>query len=306
MNFLLTADESAGLQAFRLLQKSPHVISGVATPAGHHALRENAAQMNIPILEPENLTDPKFANWIRKNKIDVLLNVHLLYIIHPEILRALAFDAFNLHTGRLPEYAGLNAPSWAIYNREERHGVTLHRIEEGIDTGSIAYSSTFPIHSDDTGLTLSMRSVNEGLPLISKLLKALEKDPHSIPAIKQDFKNRHYYEKNEIPQNGYLNWSLPAVEIDAFIRACNYKPFKSPWGFPLTKYENSEIGIVSSILTEDSCKNVTPGTIGHSMNGMTPVATSDHWLLIKKCHLNDKTISADRLLQPGNGFKIES
>jgi len=148
-----------------------------------------------------------------------------------------------------------------------------------------------------------MRSVTEGLQLISNLLEALVKDPRSIPIIEQDFKNRHYYGKNEIPQNGYLNWSLPAVEIDAFIRACNYKPFKSPWGFPLTKYKNSEIGILSSVLTEDSCKNVTPGTIGQSINGMAPVATSDHWLLIKKCHLNDKTISADKLLQPGKVLK---
>src|SRR6056297_2152461 len=212
MNFLLAADESAGLHALHLLQKSSHNLSGVITPANNSALQKNLLKTETPILAPKNLTDPNFSNWILKNKIDVLLNVHLLYIIHPEILKSLALDAFNLHTGRLPEYAGLNAPSWAIYNRAERHGVTLHRIEEDIDTGSIAYSSTFPIHSDDTGLTLSIRSVNEGLQLISKLLETLEKDPHSIPAIKQDFKNRHYYGRNEVPQNGYLNWSLPAVE----------------------------------------------------------------------------------------------
>jgi methionyl-tRNA formyltransferase len=259
--------------------------------------------MNIPVLEPTNLTDPKFASWIRKNKVDVLLNVYLLYIIHPEILKALRFDAFNLHPGRLPEYAGLNAPSWAIYNRETKHSVTLHRIKQDIDTGSIAYSAIFPIHSDDTGLTLSMRSVNEGLILISNFLETLKNDPHSVPAIEQNSKNRHYYGKNEIPQNGYLNWSLPATEIDAFIRACNYRPFESPWGSPLTKYENSKIGIISSVLTQDPCQNVSPGTVGPTTDGMVPVATSDYWLLIKKCYLNDRTISAERLLQPGKILK---
>lgn len=303
MNILLAADESAGLQAFHLLQKSSHSISGVITLASHHALRKSAAQMNISVLEPPNLTDPKFASWIRKNKVDVLLNVHLLYIIHPEILNALAFEAFNLHLGSLPEYAGLNSPSWAIYNREKEHGVSLHRIEEGIDTGSIAYSSTFPIHSDDTGLTLSMRSVSEGLLLISNLLETLEKDPYSIPVVEQDFENRHYYGKNNIPQNGYLDWSLSSAKIDAFIRACNYQPFKSPWGFPLTRYEKSEIGIISSVLTENSCQNVTPGTVGHPTDDKLPVATSDNWLLIKKCYLHDKAISADKLLQPGKILK---
>ena len=303
MNILLAIDESAGVQAFHLLQKSPQNISGVATPASHPTLRKNATQMDIPVLEPTNLTDPKFASWIRKNKVDVLLNVHLLYIIHPEILQALAFDAYNLHLGSLPEYAGLNSPSWAIYNREKEHSVSLHRIEEGIDTGSIAYSSTFPIHSDDTGLTLSMRSVSEGLLLISNLLETLEKDPYSIPVVEQDFKNRHYYKKKKIPQNGYLNWSLPSADIDAFIRACNYQPFKSPWGFPLTIYENSEIGIISSVLTGDSCENLAPGTVGPSANGMASVATSDYWLLIKKCYLNDKIIHAEELLQPGKILK---
>jgi len=58
------------------------------------------------------------------------------------VLGVPARGAWNLHPGPLPRYAGLNAPSWAIYRGEQRHGVTVHRMDRGIDTGDIAYQET--------------------------------------------------------------------------------------------------------------------------------------------------------------------
>ena len=63
--------------------------------------------------------------------------------------------SFNLHPGPLPEYAGLNVPSWAIYEGERSHGVTLHWMDEGIDTGPIVWQERFDDRLDDTGLALS-------------------------------------------------------------------------------------------------------------------------------------------------------
>ena len=62
----------------------------------------------------------------------------------------------NLHPGPLPQYAGLNVPSWAIYNGEVTHGVSLHRMDSGIDTGPIAYQASVLIGPRDTGLSLSV------------------------------------------------------------------------------------------------------------------------------------------------------
>ena len=67
------------------------------------------------------------------------MNVHSLFLIHPWS-SAPTIGSFNLHPGPLPEYAGLNVPSWAIYEGEKRsHGVTVHWMDEGVDTGPIAW-----------------------------------------------------------------------------------------------------------------------------------------------------------------------
>ena len=73
---------------------------------------------------------------MREQGVDLLLNVHSLYLIaRRTVVAAPRIGSFNLHPGPLPEYAGLNTPSWAIYNGEREHGVTVHWMEPGVDTG---------------------------------------------------------------------------------------------------------------------------------------------------------------------------
>src|SRR5690554_3507583 len=108
MNILLTADEAAGLQTLRLLLKSRHHIRGVVTSRANRAIRKLAEENHLSLPDPSLLCNPSFAGWLRRENVDVLLNVHLLRIIHPDVITALRVGAFNLHPGPLPAYAGLN------------------------------------------------------------------------------------------------------------------------------------------------------------------------------------------------------
>jgi len=290
MNILLTANESAGLNAFRIVNESGHDIIAVATPIENTAIRIMAQKKGIPVIDPIYLKDPLFAEWISKNKVDVLLNVHLLYIIHPCILNEVSFGAFNLHPGPLPKYAGLNAPSWAIHNGETEHGVTLHWLEPGIDTGPIAYKSVIPVHDHDTGLSVSTRSSKDEVELIKRLMEDCKTAPASIPKQPQDMLSRHYYGKNDRPNNGIINWDTPSVEIDRFIRASNYAPFQSPWGVPRTWYKKAEVEVYSIKCTPDKSEEM-PGTIGASENGMVTVATADYQVQLTSCSVQGEIIS---------------
>ena len=62
----------------------------------------------------------------------------------------------------------------------------------------------------------------------------------------QDLSKRHYYGK-QVPGDGWLDWSRPARSIFNFIRACDYSPFRSPWGFPKARLDGDEIGIIKAI-----------------------------------------------------------
>ncbi|MEX2347258.1 MAG: formyltransferase family protein [Balneolaceae bacterium] len=302
MNILLTADEAAGLRAFRLLNGSSHRVTAVITPEENSAIRNMASQFSIPVSEPENLTDPAFADRIRADNIDVLLNVHLLNIIHPEIINAVSVGGFNLHPGPLPGYAGLNAPSWAIYNRETEYGVTLHWLETGIDTGDIAYQKPVSPDPGDTGLSLSLKCAATGMKLISELLGDLSTGYSAIPRIPQDLSGRRYFQKRDLPQKGRIDWTRTSAEIDAFIRACHYSPFKSPWGFPKTTFNGMDINILSVKLTGDPCGE-KPGSIHCNGDEFVRVATSDHWLVINKCSIKDKHVPASTVFNHGDILK---
>src|ERR1043165_3348965 len=89
-----------------------------------------------------NIKDPFFPAAVRAGRIDILINVHSLHIIPVEVLRAVRIGAFNMHPGPLPQYAGLNTVSWAIYEGETSYGVTVHWIAADVDAGNIAYKAT--------------------------------------------------------------------------------------------------------------------------------------------------------------------
>jgi methionyl-tRNA formyltransferase len=129
---------------------------------------------------------------LRERDVDILLNLHSLVVLGADVVAALRVGSFNLNPGPLPEYAGLNAPSWAIYRGESRHAVSLHWMDAGIDSGPIAYESSFEIDDSDTGLSLTaqVRSQRRSAGSAARRRRRARPDPSSIPARAQDLGRR--------------------------------------------------------------------------------------------------------------------
>ncbi len=301
MNILLIAEESAGIQTLRLLADSHHTLKSVLcdTSKKGTSVASIATKNGFNIQPAALVKDPSFAGWLLDNNIDMLLNVHSLFVICPEVIEAVKFGAFNLHPGPLPNYSGLNAPSWAIYNLEKEHRVTLHQIENSIDSGDIIDEAKFPISTTETGLSLSAKCVKHGLQLIRTFLDRVQSNPGSITRSKQDLSLRTYYSAKRIPNAGRIQWDSTAEKIDAFVRACNYSPFQSPWGTPRTSKGKIDISILKTEISDLSC-NETPGTIGKTVNEKTAVATRDYWILVNRCLIDGNHVDADTFLKPGD------
>ena len=167
LTVLLAAEEAAGTRVLDLVAKSPHRLTGVCTSSP--AVEALSAEAGVPVHDAARVTDEGFAE---QAGVDLLLNVHSLHIVHPAVLAAPRLGAFNLHPGPLPEYAGLSVPSWAIYNGERSHGVTVHRMEADVDAGDVAFAERFDIGERDTGLTVSVTATRLGVPLVGRLLEA--------------------------------------------------------------------------------------------------------------------------------------
>lgn len=321
MNILLVAEEAAGVQALRLLSGSDHLLSGVLTTidspntaahkekyggtadtgkkSSNSSITAVAGRMDVPVMAAECVRNPDFARWMKSHHIDVLLNVHSLYQICPEVVQAAEFGAFNLHPGPLPAYAGLNVPSWAVYNEEATHAVTVHYISGKIDAGHIVYETQFPLTSADTGLSVSTTCSQKGMALIKRLLDQLSSDPAAVPSRPQDLSQQKVYKSRQVPGKGFIQWTEPAHRVNAFVRACNYVPFLSPWGEPKTRWGEKEISILKTSLSPDICHEI-PGTIGQMMDGKRAVATADYWILVGKCKVDGATSVAASFLKQGD------
>ncbi|MDB5300396.1 MAG: luciferase-like monooxygenase family [Phycisphaerales bacterium] len=302
LNILLAAEESAGSAALRQICASGHHVAAVLTTAPGDPQRSgacwNAAQaLGCQTLPIASATEQGLAALVRRESVDILLCVHSTFIVAPEVLTVPRIGCFNLHPGPLPRYAGLNSPSWAIYHGEKEHGVTLHHMTPVIDAGPIAYQRMFSIGDEDTGLSLATRCIQEGLPLLRKLLEVAACDAHAIPRVAQD-RSRRQYLGGQPPLAGWLDFSRPAREVVNFLRAACYHPFRSPWGHPKALFAGAEVGVVTGSMT-GAPAGAPPGTITEITATGAAVCCADEVIVLQRIRFGGDYRNAAEVLKPG-------
>ena len=270
--------ESAGLRCLKFLVKQNNItISHIITNEkglSFKAFLKIAKKNNITITSKVNLLKEIKSSIHIKEEIDFILSVFSPFIVEDEILKLSRFGGFNLHPGKLPEYAGLNPTSWSIYNNEQFHEVTLHKMTNIIDGGDIINSKKIEITKEETAISLINKSTIEGMNLIKEFFETIsQKSINEIAMKKQDFKKRNYYSKIN-PLLNPLNWNFEIEEIDRIFRSTYFGPNLSPWGSPkaiiknklveLTNYEIvrcdhtikiGEVKFITNHLIEIACKN---------------------------------------------------
>ena len=159
--------------------------------------------------------DPKVINWaITKSipsfsvsKLDEVeeFNFYLFSIINLYLIpESFLIDkkvklAINYHDSFLPKYGGLNSTSWAIFNGETQHGISLHRITSGIDEGDLVIQTKIAINKNETALSLNLKCSEALLKVFPKLIKQIE--DNNLAFTKQKLQNKTYYGAKAIPDN---------------------------------------------------------------------------------------------------------
>jgi methionyl-tRNA formyltransferase len=167
-----------------------------------------------------------------------------------------------------------------------------------IDAGPIVYQSIFPITETDTGLSVSLRCTQEGLLMVSRLLAQLTANPLTLPEIPQDLTRRQRLGR-EVPHRGRIIWSFPARQVVNFVRACNFCPFLSPWGYPQTRKGKCDFGIATASLTGRSTA-ASPGTVGGLDGTGVRIACSDEWISVGEVNIRGQFLNAAKILRVGD------
>jgi methionyl-tRNA formyltransferase len=301
LRVVVIAEEAAGIQVLRgllALPTPPEIVAVLTRSAAGGAERpvvhESAQQLGLDVWPSSSVKSPELATRLRSADVDLLLNVHSLFVIHPSVLAAPTIGSFNLHPGPLPEYAGLNVPSWAIYEGEREHGVTLHWLDEGIDSGPIVWQERFAIEPTDTGLAVSGKCVRRGVPLLLRLATVAAERASLIPRAEQDLSRRRYFSAGP-PAGGQLDWELTADEILRFVRAADYAPFESPWGHPGAHLSGVRVGIAKAAAT-GVASTQPPGTVVELSEAGALVAAADELVLVERLSLDGRYLKPSEVL----------
>lgn len=270
----LVGEEAPGMRLLRSLHSRGCDLRLVLSdgPVGRAA-----AKLGYEVGPADRVTDPSFAS--RLADVDLLLNVHSLHLVTPEVLRAPAIGCLNVHPGPLPEYAGLNTPCWAIYDGAEEYGVTLHWMVPQIDAGAIALERRWPLNGDETGLDLWTRCAEESVALASRFLERMSVRDPDVPKRPQDLGRRTYYGAGP-PGRGRIDWRADSRQIERLVRACDLGPFPSPWGRPVASFGGGEAVVLDAEILNGCCAAV-PGSLDDLGDGWFRVATADAWMRVR-------------------------
>jgi methionyl-tRNA formyltransferase len=301
----LAAEDAAGVRALRMLADRGHhvvaVFSGVGQERpGPTSVVGEAASLCIPTRPAAAVRGLGAATAMEHEVVDLLLSVHCRHAIHADLLGLPRVGAFNLHPGPLPERAGLHPPSWALYEGAAEHGVTLHHMTPSLDGGAIVFEERFPLRSSDTGLSVLTQCVRRGLGLLERLLDVVERG-EPIPTHPQNLAERRWFGPKP-PQHGRLDWSTSARRVVDFVRACDYRPFTSPWGFPRCTAHGVDLAIVKARVARAAGASAAlpaPGTVRVTPTGSVRVAAGDGWVEVDEVGVAGAEFPADEVLTNG-------
>jgi methionyl-tRNA formyltransferase len=184
------------------------------------AVKEVAAAMGYPVLQPPKVKDPWFLERIIAMDPELFVVVAYGRLLPASFLSIPRIGAINIHASLLPKYRGPAPIQWAIINGEDETGVTTIWMDEGLDTGDILLSTRVPIGPEDTTGSLSRKLAEEGGRLLIETLSELKSD--GLAGIAQD-KSLATYAPLLTKEDGRIDWSKDAMALDAFVRGMN------PW-----------------------------------------------------------------------------
>lgn len=237
-----------------------------------------AQERQIPALQPEKISDPHFFSRLKDYEPELIVVVAYGQILSKAILSLPRFGCINVHASLLPRYRGAAPIQWAIIIGEERTGVTIMQMDEGMDTGDILLQKEISIETEDNLETLSDRLSRLGADALLETLKLLK--PGKLKAKAQNSSQASYAPRLS-KEDGEIDWGKGAGEINNLIRGMN------PWPGAFTYLEGKTLKIFGAKAIEKKAGN-RPGVI----NGISPqgieVATGDGSLLIAEVQLESK------------------
>jgi len=179
-----------------------------------------AERLGLPIQQPLKIREAAAIESLRAALPDLIVVVAYGQILPKSVLEIPRLGCVNVHTSLLPRWRGAAPIQYAILHGDSETGVTTMYMDEHMDTGDIILQRAQLIHADDTSATLHDRLAKLGAELLVETVGLICEG--KAPRAKQD-ETKVTYAKKIAKENGHIDWTKPAGEIERQIRAFN------PW-----------------------------------------------------------------------------
>ncbi len=239
-----------------LVVTQPDRPKGRSGKAVFSDVKECALRYSLPVFQPQKVREPEAVARIAEFKPDIIVVAAFGQILPKELLDLPQYGCINIHASLLPKYRGASPIQQAIIDGEEKTGITVMQMDEGLDTGDILFQLETKIDEHETGGSLFDRLSTLGAEAALKALDLIEageakRTPQDESAstyaglIKKDFGKLDFTRKS-------------AAECVRLIRALN--PWPSAFariGDKQVKFFDSRVGREGSFGAPGTITNVT-------------------------------------------------
>ena len=305
--FFGTPDFAAG--ALQALLDSNHTVMAVVTQPDKakgrsktpvcSPVKECALKAGIPVLQPTRVKSPESVEALKAYGADVFVVAAFGQILSKEILDMPRFGCLNIHASLLPAYRGASPIQWTVINGEEKTGVTIMQMNEGIDTGDILYQREIKIDEKETGESLFEKLAVLGAAAITEAL-ALLSEGKLVPTAQCEEKAT--YTGMIHKDMGRIDWSMSAKELERLVRGLN------SWPSAFTFWEGKQLKIWESSVCRDGelseaaeyAEEAAPGTVIRVEKNRFAVKCKEGALWILSLQLEGKKRMSTRDFLLGN------
>lgn len=254
-------------------------------------LRERASSRTIPFLVHPNINSEEFASLIAGLECDLFVSMSFNQIFRKQMITLPPLATINCHAGKLPFYRGRNILNWALINDEQEFGITVHYVDEGIDTGDIILQETYPITDADDYRSLLERAYAGCADVLYRAIQKIQ----TGAATRTPQVSIHpvgFYCSSRKAGDEVLNWSLSSREVFNFTRAICH-----PGPQARTFNNGHEVKVNRVELIENAPSYIgTPGAVLQKEEGAFLVKTGDSFVRVVEW-------SSESAIKVGDRFK---
>jgi methionyl-tRNA formyltransferase len=256
-------------------------------------VKECALSHGIEVFQPDRIRKPEHIDYLRKFNPDIIVVAAFGQILPKEILDMPKFGCINVHASLLPKYRGAAPIQWAVINGDPVTGVTIQRMDVGVDTGDIVAAKEVALAADETGGSLFDKLADVGAALCVEAMKQIEAgEAVYIPQDHEQATHTSMIHK----ELGLIDWNMPARKIECLVRGLD------PWPSAYTHLDQKTLKIwKSEVIHEQTDKE--PGCIVKVLKDAIWVQTGEEILAISELQLEGKKrIKCDAFLR---GYPIK-